>query len=135
MNPSRRTVLVASVLTLTACREKAPVRVDPDVALREAALQRELALQSAYESVMRLRPSLAPRLQALAADKAVHATALGPVTPATSAVSTVSTLAGLKALESTTATAHGRAALTASRQLAPLLASLAASSASALAVL
>ncbi|MCU1603434.1 MAG: hypothetical protein JWO22_4143 [Frankiales bacterium] len=132
MHPSRRSVLVASVLTLAACREKPPVAVDRDVAVRAAALQRELDLQAAYESVMHLHPSLASRLAPLAADKAAHVAALGSTTQTSSAVST---LTALKALESRTATEHGRAALTASRALAPLLASLSASSACAVAAL
>lgn len=134
MQPSRRTVLVAGALSFAAaCRTKAaPQAVDPDVALRSAALAREQALLDAYGSVVAAHPALASRLQPLASDKAAHVAALGSPVPGTS---TVTTLAALKVLERTAATEHGRAVLTASRSLAPLLASLSASSSCALAAL
>lgn len=135
MQPSRRSVLVAGALSLAAgCRARRPGRpaIDPDDALRAAALEREQQLLAAYESVLRLHPALTPQLRGLAADKAVHVAALGSSAPVTSPVTTV---AGLQALERSAATAHGRAAVSASRSLAPLLASLSASSACAAAVL
>jgi hypothetical protein len=100
--------------------------------LRSAALDRELALLAAYEAVIAKVPAQAPRLRPLAADKALHVAALGKGTPAASAVATV---AQLRVLERDAAAAHGAAAVSASRSLAPLLASLSASSSSALAVL
>ena len=135
MQPSRRTVLVAGALSLTAaCRVRhatTPV-TDPDDALRAAALEREQQLLAAYESVLGRHPGLAPRLRPLAADKAVHVAALGRSAAVTS---TATTVAQLRALERSAATSHGQAALSASRSLAPLLASLSASSSCAAAVL
>jgi hypothetical protein len=128
VQPSRRTVLVAGALTLTAaCRNRrSPTPApDPDDALRAAALEREQELLAAYQSVIARRPALAPQLRPLAADKAVHVAALGVPTAAPSEVTTI---AQLRALERSAATAHGRAAVSASRALAPLLASLSASS-------
>ena len=135
MQLSRRSVLVAGALSLSAsCRarpSKKPV-ADPDADLRAAALQREQQLLAAYRSVMAKRPALASQLRLLAADKAVHVAALGTTAAVTS---TVTTVTALRALERTAATEHGRAAVTASRSLAPLLASLSASSSCAAAVL
>lgn len=135
MQPSRRTVLVAAALSFTAAcrvRHAAAPATDPDDALRAAALEREQQLLAGYESVIAKHPALAPRLRALAADKAVHVAELGDRGTVTS---TVATVAGLRALERSAATAHGQAAVTASRRLAPLLASLSASSSCAAAVL
>ena len=132
MQPSRRTVLVGALGLVAGCRHEAPRPPDPDVALRAQALAREQQLRAAYQSVMRARPALAGRLQLLAADKAVHVAALGA--PGT-ATSTVTTVPQLRALERAAAAAHGAAVQTASRDLAPLLASLAASSSCAAAVL
>ncbi|MCW2674739.1 MAG: hypothetical protein JWP14_3328 [Frankiales bacterium] len=131
VQPTRRTVLVAGALSLlSGCRTKprAQSLVDPDAALRTAALARESALLDAYRAVMARHPALAPQLRLLAADKAVHVAALGAAPPGTS---TVTTVAQLRVLERSAATEHGRAAVTASRGLAPLLASLSASSACA----
>ena len=119
-------------MTAACRRSKAPAAVDPDAALRTAALDRERALLAAYESVMRLRPTVAPVLRPLADEKAAHVAALGTATPTTS---TVMTVPALKALERTAATEHGRAAVVASRSLAPLLATLSASSSCAAALL
>ena len=135
VQPSRRTVLVAGALSLTtACRHGRPSvpAADPDVALHAAALEREQQLLAAYQSVMAKHPALTQQLRLLAADKAVHVAALG--TPGT-APSEVSTVAELRGMERSAATAHGRAAVTASRALAPLLASLSASSSCAVAAL
>ncbi|MDX6267811.1 MAG: hypothetical protein QOD70_2551 [Frankiales bacterium] len=135
VQPSRRTVLVAGALSLvTGCRPRPRTQpvIDPDAPLRTAALARENALLDAYRAVMTARPALAARLRPLAADKAVHIAALGTAAPSTS---TVTTVAQLRVLERTAATEHGQAAVTASRSLAPLLASLSASSACALDVL
>lgn len=134
MQPTRRTVVAAGALGLvSACRRsKGPAAPDPDVALRTAALSREQQLLAAYESVMRVRPALGPVLRPLAGEKAEHIEALGPATPTTS---TVATVAALLALERAAASAHGQAAVRASRALAPLLASLSASSACAAALL
>ncbi|MFN2536641.1 MAG: hypothetical protein ABR549_00635 [Mycobacteriales bacterium] len=135
MQPSRRTVLVAAALSVTAaCRHRSSGQAvpDPDEALRAAALERERQLLAAYQAVMTAHPALAAQLRLLAADKAVHVAALG--SPGT-ATSNVRTPAELRALERSAATEHGRAAVTASRSLAPLLASLSASSSCAAAVL
>ena len=129
-------MLVAGALGLSAgCRHRKqarPAPESPDVALRKAALDRELALLAAYDAVIGKVPALAPRLRPLADDKALHVAALGKGTPP---VSTVATVTQLRALEREAAGAHGAAAVSASRALAPLLASLAASSSSAVAVL
>lgn len=133
MQPSRRSVLVGGALGLAAaCRRKATPKADPDVPLRAAALGREQELLAAYQSVISARPALAPHLSLLSADKAVHVAALG--SPGTT-TSTVRTVGQLRALEQSAAAAHGAAAQQASRDLAPLLASLAAASASAAAAL
>jgi len=120
--------------TLAGCRprHRSETAPDPDDALRAAALEREQELVAAYASVISARPALAARLRPLAADKAVHVAALGTPPAVTSAATTVTQL---RALERTAATEHGRAAVQASRTLAPLLASLSASSSCAVAVL
>lgn len=120
---------------MTAACKKGTARtpvVDPDDALRAAALEREQQLLAAYQSVMAAHPPLAAQLRLLAANKAVHVAELGAPSVASS---TVTTVAQLRVLERSAATEHGRAALTASRSLAPLLASLSASSSCAAAVL
>jgi hypothetical protein len=136
VQPSRRTVLVAGALSLTAaCRprkKKTTAGLSPDVTLRSAALDRELALLAAYDAVIAKVPAAAPRLRPLAADKAAHVAALGK---GTALPSTVTTLVQLRSLERQAAAAHAEAAVSASRSLAPLLASLAASSSSAVAAL
>ena len=133
MQPSRRSVLVGGALGLAAaCRRTPRPKADPDAPLRAAALQREQELLAAYPATMTARPALVPHLRALAADKAVHVAALGSPGTTTSAVRTVPQL---RALEQSAAAAHAAAAVTASRDLAPLLASLSAASSSAAAVL
>ena len=134
---TRRSLLTGGALGLAAaCRRTAPpASPDPDVPLRAAALQREQELLAAYQAVIASRPALAAHLQPLAADQTAHVVALGTSPSPTPAASTVSTVAQLKVLERQAAAAHTAAALTASRSLAPELASLAAASSSALAVL
>jgi hypothetical protein len=112
-----------------------PPRLDPDVALRAAAVTRELALVAAYDAALAAHPALAARLTPLRADHVTHLAALHPPTTtetttptATAAPALVPVPAGtpLAHLERTAAAAHAAAALIASRKLAPVLASLAA---------
>lgn len=129
---------------------------DPDLPLRARAGERERALLAAYDEAALAAPSLAPRLAALRAEHAEHARAVGAVDPAappaaSGAPSPLSSsappspgpsrapvpprdpaavLAGLLAAEQEAAAEHGRDALLASRELAGVLASLAASEAS-----
>lgn len=123
----------SAVAMLTACTRTsrrpaaAPPVVDPDVALRAAAVAREQALLDAYDAAA-TTPALQARLSPLRAEHAVHLQALGGG-PAVAgpAPPTSPTVAQLAALERVTAAAHRDAAVTASRRLAPVLASLAAS--------
>jgi hypothetical protein len=143
LTPSRRQVLQASaLLAAAACtsRSPKPTVVDPDVALRAAAVARERALLAAYDAAPR-----GARLGALAAVRADHEAHLaalaapvpGPSTPVPSPTTTAAppaatpvTIGELAAHERATAAAHATDALRASRPLAAVLASLAASEAS-----
>ena len=83
MRPTRRELLGAGgLLLLTACTEgaaPAPARVDPDVALREAAVLRERSLLQAYDAVLLALPALGERLLPVRAEHVAHLTALtGP---------------------------------------------------------
>ncbi|MGZ6825430.1 MAG: hypothetical protein ACXVGH_01450 [Mycobacteriales bacterium] len=167
MHLTRRAALLSGGLSLgagllTACTSRSrpratPRPVDPDTALRDAAVSRELALLATYDDLLATSPALAPRLGALRAEHEEHLHALGQALPSSTPSSTPSTapsttpsttpsatpsasplpggLVRLRALERSTAEAHAAAALTASRRLAPALASLAASEASHAAVL
>jgi len=130
VRPSRRQVLAAGAVAVVAScsRERTPDPVvpHPDDALREAAIAREQALVEAYGGAMRTHPSLVARLAPLLGDHAAHLAALGRPAATPAEASPVTTLRALQALERTTAGAHAAAAATASRDLAPLLASLAA---------
>lgn len=153
---TRRSAFAAAGLAVvTACtsRERsAPApAVDPDDALRSSAVAREQALLVAYDDALAAAPALAARIAPLRAEHATHLAALlGPTsspspapsapTPSTPTSSTPSQapgslLLGLVVLERATASAHASAALTASRRLAPVLASLAACEASHVVVL
>jgi hypothetical protein len=134
VQPTRRTVLVGSAAALSAActsgGKAAPAPIDPDVAISAAAVAREQALLASYDAAIAATPALAAKLGPLRADHLAHLTALGgSYTPGTASAQ------DLKALERTTAAAHSAAVLTASRRLAPLLASLAAAEASHLVVL
>ena len=147
---TRRQALAAALLpALAACTRKVPPRpapVDPDVALRAAAVARERALLAGYDALTTSSPTLAgtgtlsARVAAVRAEHAAHLAALLaapspsaslPSSPSPSpAVSPVaSSLPGLVRAERATAQQHAAAALAASRPLAQLLASLAASEA------
>ena len=133
--PSRRQLLAAAaLLPVAACTtsDDRPARVDPDDALRAAAVERERALLSSYDAVLAALPTLAARLAPLRAEHEQHLAALAAPSPSPSpsAAPTVRTVAQLVALERTTAAAHATDALSASRELAMVLASLAASEAS-----
>ena len=123
-------------------KSKTPATVDPDVALRSGALQREQELLAAYTAAVGARPDLAPRLQGPMSHHAEHLTRLGQAggtsTPGASPSASPPSgdlLLGLRRLEQQAVAAHSSAALTASPDLARLLASMAASSATALVVL
>jgi hypothetical protein len=125
-SPSRRRLLQAALLTpLAACTTTAgrPARVDPDVALRAAAVARERSLLALYDAA----PPSATVL-AIRAEHEQHLAALGAPSPAPSPATAAT--GSLVAAERAAAAAHAADALVASPQLAAVLASLAASEAS-----
>lgn len=149
--PTRRAVLATGLLLpLAACTGRSappgPPPVDPDVALRAAAVARERSLLALYDRALRTDaaltdPALAARLAPLRADHAVHLAALelpvsGPGTPGAAPgpapTATPSTTAGpvtvdeLATAERVAAAAGLRALLPASRELAVVLASVCA---------
>ena len=150
VQPTRRSVLTAGVLiplgglgaACTSSRPATPHPVDPDLALVAAARIREQSLLDAYADVTAAFPHLSVELSQLSSQHLEHLTALGTTTASgtpsvTTRVQRPDTSRGsgdprtrLAALEHTAATQHGAAAVTASRKLAPLLASLAACEAS-----
>lgn len=148
----RRGVLGVALL-IPACSSPAPppvppapLPVDPDVALRRAAVDRELALLRAYDAALDSLPALAATLAAVRAEHTVHLAALEPAAgpgsdptppvptppvpttpvPATPA-SRRAAVRALSAQERRAAAEHARDAAAASRDLAVVLASLAAS--------
>ena len=141
---SRRELLgLAAALPLAACTADDPApAADPDDLLRTAAVERERALLREYDAVLLVLPALATRLTPLRTEHAEHLAALlgrpepsgPPSAPAAPRVPPAGTaaaaLAGLVAAERAAAAEHGSGALSASRELAPLLASLSASEAS-----
>ena len=157
MQPSRRQVLLAAgVATVAACTTDKPLRPlppTPDEAARAHAAIREQTLVDAYAGALHEHPDLSPRLAPLLGDHAAHLAALLPDAPASTPSPTTSpsstgprrsqqqVLAALATLEREAAAAHGAAAERAEsttschRDLAPLLASLAACEASHAAVL
>ena len=144
LTPSRRRVLQAAVLApvvtslASACTSHGsrPEPVDPDVALRAAAVAREQSLLDLYTAAEGSSPALAAQLALVRAEHEQHLAALGAPSPGPSASSgTARTLAAplprtLAAAERAAAQAHAAGALLASRPLAAVLASLAASEAS-----
>lgn len=154
-HPSRRAVLIAgALLPVAACtgggdHQPEPAPVDPDVALREGAAARERTLLTHYDVTMLAESGQAARLAPLRAEHAAHLVALGFPVPAGSSgvtgpptvgspapapppatLSTAPSRLQLAQAERDTAAAHTRDALAASRALAGVLASLAASEAS-----
>ena len=145
--PTRRAVLAGPALLLAAgCSgdEPAPrpAPVDPDDALRSAAAERERALLREYDAVLAARPGLGPRLVPVRQHHAEHLEALlGPATTGSPSPSPTSAappaapppsddaaaIARLVAAERSAGDAHAADCLTASRALAPVLASLSAS--------
>jgi len=154
MRPTRRALLgTGGLLLLSACTERAapaPAPIDPDVALREAAVARERSLLQAYDAVLLVLPALGERLLPVRAEHVAHLTALtgpaptampsasaGPSAAAGSGPAAVPVpqtaalaLTGLAQAERATATGHAGDVAAASRSLAALLASLSASEAS-----
>lgn len=143
MQPTRRQALTAgavAVSSLAACTADPaprPAPRTPDDLLREAATAREQALVDAYGAALGAHPEHTTLLASLLGDHAAHLAALGPSTASTPTAvpSPAPSLRRLAALERSAATQHARDALTASRELAALLASLAACEASHAAVL
>ena len=141
---TRRSAIAAAGVSLaSACtwRHRRPpaalptAPVDPDVAARAAAVQREQALVTGYDQALLAAPSLASRLAPLRADHVAHLAALGATPPVASSAPHVAqlpaaVLRGLRSLEHSAADGHATAAATTSRRLAPVLASLAACEAS-----
>ncbi|GAC1607376.1 MAG: hypothetical protein NVS3B26_00480 [Mycobacteriales bacterium] len=130
---------VAAACTASAPLPAAPPRVDPDVALRDAAIAREHALLLLYAA------QTAPALVAIRAEHEQHLTALGadpaaaasPASPPSAAspasppsAASPASLGHLVAAERSAGAAHAADALRASRSLAAVLASLAASESS-----
>ena len=148
---TRRQVLVGGALLASGgcTRASAPLPVDPDDALRAEAADRERALLSAYDALLLARPELAGRLLGLRAEHATHLEQLiGPSAPTSFAATSASpmpatptgpgpidpglidperALAELADVERLASSAHAGASVRASRALAGLLASLAAS--------
>ena len=143
VSPSRRRLLQATALLPVAACTSRPSKqepVDPDVALREAAVARERALIERYRAAASSASEVGTRIAGLAEQHEEHLAALGASTAAQSASAAatapaVPTLAQLVAAERAAAGAHAAAALTASRPLAEVLASLAASEAAHVVVL
>ena len=141
---TRRSAIAAVGLSMaSACtwRHRRPAAampstpVDPDVAARAAAVQREQTLVTGYDHALLVAPSLAPRLAPLRADHVAHLAALGSSPGPAAAAAPVAqvpaaVLRQLRSLEHSAADSHAAAAVTSSRRLAPLLASLAACEAS-----
>lgn len=147
--PTRRAVLSAGAVGLVAACTPArrapgavrPARPDPDVALTAAAVDRELALLTAYDAALAAAPALASRLAPLRAEHAEHLRALGAgpagnptaspaPAPAPARGAGGQARSSLATAERTAAAAHAAASVTASARLAAVLASLAASEAS-----
>lgn len=139
---SRRALLAGGLVLLAGCTRESgpPPPPHPDDLVRAAAVERERALLREYDAVLLVLPALAPRLTQLRAQHAEHVLALtGPGAAATESPSSAAVpqvpppptaaaaLADLIAAERAAGDAHGAAALDASRELAALLAALAAS--------
>ena len=140
---SRRALLGGGLALLTGCTQDIgpPPPPDPDDLLRAAAVERERSLLAEYDAVLLVLPGLANRLTPLRAQHAEHLLALtgsaspsaAPSSSATPApqvpppATAAAALAGLITAERSAGDAHGAAALEASRELAGLLAALAAS--------
>ena len=152
MHLTRRSALASAGLALvTACtrgRRSGPAPApDPDAALAAAAVARELALLARYDDALAAVPALAGELAPLRAEHVAHLAALGaveaaaatptrpPSPPAPSPGTAVQVRRDLASREHEAAAGHAAAAVAASRRLAPVLASLAASEASHAAVL
>jgi hypothetical protein len=140
-SPSRRRLLQAALLSpvAAACttkRDKDDGPVDPDVAIRAAAVAREERLLDLYSAAAPSTPGVAGTLASIRAEHEAHLAALRP-RPASPSASTGSPRSlpavaprALVHAERAAAAEHAAAALTASRPLAALLASLAGSEAS-----
>ncbi len=134
MRPTRRALLTAVAAgTAAGCTgrprpSERPAAVDPDVALRAAAVARERGLLAAYDAALQAAPDRAARLAPLRAEHAAHLAALGETGSAAAAVPAPA--GTLPAVERAAAQEHARDTAAASPQLAALLAQLAASEAS-----
>ena len=138
MEPSRRTVLSGGILGLAAActsgaRVAAPRVPTRDDLLRQQAAVREEALLRMYNAALAAFPVLAPELGPLRDHHVQHRAALGATVAVTetAAPALLGTTAAeartrIAALEKGTSQLHAKAALMAGRELAPLLASLAA---------
>lgn len=160
MTPTRRALLLGGAAGLLAACTRAPAppraaAVDPDAALRSAAVGRERALLAAYDAVLSASPAALARLGPLRAEHEAHLTALGvgtrafpagsappspssPVaspSPSAAAAAGAPSVRGLVRAERAAAAAHAGATATATPDLAALLAQLAASESSHLVAL
>jgi hypothetical protein len=140
-SPSRRRLLQAALLSpiAAACttrRDRDDGPVDPDVAIRAAAVARERRLLDLYSAAVPPTPAVAGTLAAIRAEHEAHLAALTPGSASPSALSgsprSLPAVApsALVTAEHSAAAEHAAAALMASRPLAALLASLAGSEAS-----
>jgi hypothetical protein len=142
VSPSRRAVLRVALgaplaAACTRSRAKRPAQPDPDDALRQAAILREQALLTRYDAAAAASPALAAQIAAIRAEHIEHLAALGHSVPSPGTPSSPPTTAGppptlaqLAAAERAAAAEHTTDALQASRGLAVVLATLAASEAS-----
>jgi hypothetical protein len=123
---TRRSLLLTTAVGLTACTDRPapkPAPVDPDIALLAAAVLREQTLLAAYQTAHGIAPSLIT-------DVTTHLARLSALPIPQPTASPVIRAVPPRVLARATATAHAKAVPLASRTLAPVLASLAASAAS-----
>jgi hypothetical protein len=112
--PSRRAVLVGSLLAVAACSsgtEPEPPRPDPDLPVRALAADGVRRLVALYDAVSRAHPGLRAELAPLAAETAAHLSALAP--PATGPTTGGSTSSSATPSTTVPATATAAAARTA----------------------
>lgn len=119
----------AAVACTSSSEPDRPAPVDPDVALRAAAVVRERALLAAYDAALAARPDDA-RLAPLRAEHQAHLEALEGASPSGTPSPAAAAPVDLAAAEREAAAAHAAATAQASPGLAALLAQLAASEAS-----
>jgi hypothetical protein len=136
--PSRRAVLVGSLLALAACSsgtEPEPPKPDPDLPIRALAADGVRGLVALYDAVSRAHPGLRAELAPLAAETAAHLSALAPTatSPTTGASTSSSATPSTPVPVPATAAAARTALVRAERHEADLRVTQLASASSALA--